>query len=227
MINVLIVEDDPMVGQINKEYIERLSSFIVKEISVNGKEALKYLETSDGGNIDLIILDVYMPKMDGLELLEEIRNRYNHVDVIFVTAAKEKEVIKRCLHLGAIDYLIKPFTFQRIKQALDKYRLRYHLFKKDNEINQDELDVFLTSVNQVDFPKGVNEITLEKICALVDNSNDYLDKQFMIEKLSISLVTLRVYLDYLVDSGMLIKEIQHGGMGRPMYVYKKKFGILK
>lgn len=53
MINVLIVEDDPMVGQINKEYIERLSSFIVKEISVNGKEALKYLETKVGSDTAL------------------------------------------------------------------------------------------------------------------------------------------------------------------------------
>lgn len=108
MIQVLIVEDDPMVARINEEYICRLPEFTVVGIAQNGEEALRFL--SSGKQVDLLILDVYMPRMDGLSLLEQIRREFHSVDVIFVTAAKEKPVIQRGLQLGAVDYLIKPFT---------------------------------------------------------------------------------------------------------------------
>lgn len=95
MIRVMIVEDDPMVAHINTEYINRVENFqVVKHVS-NGIEALNYLKS--GAKIDLIILDVYMPKMDGIKMLEELRLTYHEVDVIFVTAAKEKKIIQRGL----------------------------------------------------------------------------------------------------------------------------------
>ena len=98
MIRVMIVEDDPMVAHINTEYINRVENFqVVKHVS-NGIEALNYLKS--GAKIDLIILDVYMPKMDGIKMLEELRLTYHEVDVIFVTAAKEKKIIQRGLQLG-------------------------------------------------------------------------------------------------------------------------------
>lgn len=221
MIRVLIVEDDPMVAEINARYIRRLPAFQVVGILPNGQESLKYLE--ENSQVDLLILDVYMPKMDGLQMLEELRRRFNQIDVIFVTAAKEKPVIRRGLELGAVDYLIKPFTFERIKLALEKYQLRYELLHGDDSMSQDELDRLFKSDYKTELPKGIHPITLEKVQTMVRTSpSALLDLHGIAQQLSVSLVTLRLYLDYLVTQEILVKETAYGAVGRPTYQYLKK-----
>ena len=70
MIKTIIVEDDPMVAQINRRYLDTANDIQVAAEFNNGKDALAYIETEEP---DLVILDVYMPVMNGLELLREIR----------------------------------------------------------------------------------------------------------------------------------------------------------
>ncbi|PXX79704.1 response regulator [Dielma fastidiosa] len=220
MIRVMIVEDDPMVAHINTEYINRVENFqVVKHVS-NGMEALNYLKS--GAKIDLIILDVYMPKMDGIKMLEELRLTYHEVDVIFVTAAKEKKIIQRGLQLGAVDYLIKPFTAERITAALEKYMSRYELFTLATDVNQSEIDRLFEKPSVQQLPKGIHPITLERIQTYLANSDEkVIDTHKMVKEFAFSMVTLRVYLDYLVTQNELEKETQYGNVGRPSYVYKK------
>ena len=221
MIRVLIVEDDPMVAEINARYIRRLPAFEVVGILPNGQESLRYLE--EHPQVDLLILDVYMPKMDGLQMLEELRGRFNKMDVIFVTAAKEKPVIRRGLELGAVDYLIKPFTFERIKLALEKYQLRWELLHGDDSVSQDELDKLFKTEYKTELPKGIHPMTLERVQGMVSASAGLqLDLHSIARQLSVSLVTLRLYLDYLVGQGQLKKETSYGTVGRPTYQYRKK-----
>lgn len=221
MIRVLIVEDDPMVAQINSDYIRRVPHFQVAGIVQNGKEAIAYLEKDH--TINLIILDIYMPKMTGIEALEELRRCSHDVDVIFVTAAKEKKMIQRGLQLGAVDYLIKPFTFDRIRLALEKYRQRYALFQKGSDVSQEQLDALFKVSADSALPKGIHAITLERIKdAVQDAEGEQLDLHGMADTLSLSLVTLRFYLDYLVSMGELLKQTKYGSVGRPTYVYIKK-----
>lgn len=218
MIRVLIVEDDPMVADINTRYIQRLPGFQVVERLSNGQESLRYLE--EHPQVDLLILDVYMPKMDGLQMLEELRGRFNEIDVIFVTAAKEKRVIRRGLELGAVDYLIKPFTFERIQLALEKYQQRYAFFHGTESMNQSEVDRLFELGPKARLPKGINSMTLERVRALVRAApGKVLDLHGMAGQLSVSLVTLRLYLDYLVEQGVLVKENAYGAVGRPTYQY--------
>ncbi len=221
MIRVLIVEDDPMVAQINSDYIRQVPYFHVAGIVQNGKEAIAYLEKDQ--SINLIILDIYMPKMNGIEALEELRRCSHDVDVIFVTAAKEKKLIQRGLQLGAVDYLIKPFTFERIRLALEKYQQRYALFQESSDVSQEQLDALFKVPGDSALPKGIHAITLERIKdAVRDADGDQLDLHGMAEELSLSLVTLRFYLDYMVSMGELLKRTRYGSVGRPTYVYIKK-----
>lgn len=220
MIEVLIVEDDPMVADINMRYIQRVPGFHVAGHIANGQESLEYL--SGHPNIDLIILDVYMPQMDGLQMLEELRSRFDDIDVIFVTAAREKRIIRRGLELGAVDYLIKPFTFERIQLALEKYRQRYELFHREESMSQNELDLLFDVSAKGTPPKGIHPLTLEKVRMLVERTEErQLDLRAMSGQLSLSLVTLRLYLDYLVELGILIKRTSSGAVGRPTYQYLK------
>ena len=86
MYKVLIVEDDPMVAMINEQYIKRNKNFELVGKCSNGSSALDFLDNND---VDLLILDVYMPKMDGFETLRRVRNKKITVDAIMVTAAND------------------------------------------------------------------------------------------------------------------------------------------
>ena len=113
MIHTIIVEDDPMVAQIHRQYLEKLNGFNIDGIFNDGNRALDYLEKHPN---DLIILDIYMPTMTGLQLLRKLRSIGIKSSVIMVTAAMETKVIGDALELGIVDYLIKPFN--KVQEAL-------------------------------------------------------------------------------------------------------------
>ena len=116
MYKVLIVEDDPMVAMINEQFVSRHKDFTVVEKCGDGESALEFLEEN---KVDLVIMDVYMPVMDGFETLRQIRKRQIEVDVIMVTAANETEALKEGLHLGVVDYLVKPFNREELIVRLE------------------------------------------------------------------------------------------------------------
>ena len=115
---VLIVDDDPMVAMINEQYVCKNKQFKVAGSCRNGKEAIEFLEANP---TDLVILDVYMPDMDGLETLKKIREKKISSEVIMVTAANDSGTLEETMHLGVLDYLIKPFAFERFQVALEKF----------------------------------------------------------------------------------------------------------
>ena len=124
MIRVLLVEDDPMVAELNRMFLSRVAGFEIVASVRSATEALEALRTHP---VHLLLLDIFMPGQSGLELMEEIRRQALDVDVIFVTAARDTATISKALKLGAVDYLIKPFEFERLKEALDHYRETHHL----------------------------------------------------------------------------------------------------
>ena len=111
MYKVLIVEDDPMVAMINEQYIGKNKDFQVVGRCRDGKSAIEFLNNH---TVDLMILDIYMPQADGLETLRYIRNNTISVEAIMVTAANDRAALEEALHLGVVDYLVKPFTFDNV-----------------------------------------------------------------------------------------------------------------
>ncbi len=220
MIRVLIVEDDPMVAYLNEKYVSQLSQFKIVGKVNNGEEALHYLNNNA---CDLVILDVYMPKVDGIEVLKEIRKNFIKVDVIFVTAAKEHEIIDQALKLGAVDYLVKPFEFDRFKQALESYLVRHDLLLKKSQITQHDIDRMtkMESKRPGELPKGLQQKTLDKVMiALSEHQEEFLCADEVADLVGISRVTVRRYLEYQESIGALTCEIKYGSVGRPSYVYK-------
>ena len=211
MIKVLIVEDDPMVAYLNEKYVRIFPEFEIIDKVENGEEALKVLKNK---KCDLVILDVYMPKVDGLEVLRQIRREFIKVDVIFITAAKEHEVIDRALKLGAIE---------RLKEALKNYLVRHELMRNKGTIDQKDIDL-LTKVDtstKHSLPKGLQERTLKKIMDVLEsNKSSYLSADEVAELAGISRVTVRRYLEYQESVGVLKCETKYGTVGRPSYVYK-------
>src|SRR6185437_6414044 len=99
----------------NREFIESVKGFRVVAVASNGEEGITLVKKI---NPDLVILDIFMPKKDGIKTLQEFRKQQLASDVIVVSAAKDSETIKLMLQNGAMDYVIKPFKIQRIQQAL-------------------------------------------------------------------------------------------------------------
>ena len=221
MYKVLIVEDDPMVAMINEQYIKRNKNFEIVGKCNDGLSALEFLENN---MVDILILDVFMPKIDGFETLRQIRNKKITVDVIMVTAANERESLEEALHLGIVDYLVKPFTFDRFQTALEKYIAQNKALKGIDTLNQKSIDRII-DINRKKsddlFPKGIQEKTLELIMEyLKANTNHWFTGDEIAEKVNLTGVTVRRYMNYLAKSGRVISEMNYETGGRPCMKYR-------
>ena len=191
MYKVLIVEDDPMVAMINEQYIKRNKNFEIVGKCNDGLSALYFLENN---RVDLLILDVFMPKMDGFETLRQIRNKQIILDAIMVTAANERESLEEALHLGIVDYLVKPFTFERFQMALEKYIAQNNALKDIDTLNQKSIDHIIDNTRKKSddlFTKGIQEKTLELIMEyLKANTNRWFTGDEIAEKVNLTGVTV-------------------------------------
>lgn len=159
----MIVENDPIVAEVNQLYLELMEGFYVKSVVSSANEALQVLEKMD---IDLILLDIFMPGMNGLEFLRKLRQIGNSVDVIITTAASDNTTIKKALRFGAVDYIIKPFEFERLNSVLMAYKTLADCNRRARSMKPMELDQGLVPKEQpvsVRLPISVNRNTLHAI----------------------------------------------------------------
>ena len=221
MYKVLIVEDDPMVAMINEQYINRNKNFRVVGKCKDGSSALSFLEANE---VDLLVLDVYMPHMDGFETLRTIRNHKITVDAIMVTAANDRESLEEALHLGIVDYLVKPFTFDRFQMALEKYAAQNHALKDIDMLSQTNIDHIIDNIRKKKedlYPKGIQEKTLQLILEhLQEHKGVWLTGDEVAEKIGLTGVTVRRYMNYLAESGRVIGEMNYETGGRPCMKYR-------
>jgi len=223
MIKVLIVEDDPMVGEFNKRYLKQVGGFELKAITRSFDEALAVLQNE---KIDLVLLDIFMPGMSGLDLLSQIRKAGKEIDVIIVSAACDIQTIKKALQYGAVDYLIKPFEFERFNRALTAYREAQSFMKEKDALNQEELDkLILVNKEQTQaltqIPKGLDKNTLRKVWENIrEMKEDIFSTGEVARKVGISRVSMKKYLDFLSEIGILKREVVYGSVGRPIYKYR-------
>lgn len=218
VIRVLIVEDDPMVAELNRRYLERVEGFVLVAMVKTVQEALSILEKRD---IDLILLDIFMPGMNGLELLTAIRERDHDVDVIVVSAASDKQTIKKALRFGAVDYLVKPFEFERFSKAVSDYRTGMVFMRKQAVINQADLDKRILHRGHAEIaalPKGIDRNTLKTVLqALQGIGAKAFTTEEMANLVGISRVSMRKYLYLLRQWEVIDMEVTYGSIGRPVY----------
>lgn len=216
MYKVAIVEDDYMISMLNRNVVEKDSRFqVVKEFS-SGKKALSWLSVNP---VDLIILDVYMPRLTGPELLRELRMQGSQVDVIVVTAAHDTKTLSELLKLGIVDYLVKPFTPQRFQQALDHFFQQRVTLQGQQQVKQQDIDkIFVPRISKESIPKGLQEKTLEKIRKELTDTEEQTCEHIAL-KAGLSVVTARRYLNFMLETGEAESRINYDTGGRPSVVY--------
>ena len=224
MIRIIIVEDDPLVAQLNAAYLSRIEGVQVTGVFSNGQAALEHLKKH---STELAVLDVYMPICNGIELLRQIRANGIQTAVIMITAATEVSVVDDALLLGIVDYLIKPFSYERLRDTVLRFRDKLSLRQGVEKANQDMVDKLMgkrtpKKAND-DLPKGLNARTLAAIREVVDHSPD---GEHTCEGISaasgLSRVTVRHYLNYLIERDVLTSSIDYETGGRPRVLYKLK-----
>jgi len=222
MIRIIVVEDDPMVAQLNAAYLKRMEGFEVRGIFSNGRDALEFLEQEP---VELAGMDVYMPVFGGVELLRRMRGSGIQTAVIMITAATEMKVVDEALRLGIEDYIIKPFSYDRLRDSVLRFRDKTSLVQRSVHVDQSTVDRLLGNQPRTgrELPKGLNAKTLESIRAVLDREKD---TDHTCESLSaaigLSKVTVRHYLNYLIETGVLTSAIDYETGGRPRVLYRLK-----
>lgn len=221
-ISVILIEDDPMIRQVNQQFIEKVKGFQIIGTAGNGIEGMKLIKKLKP---NLVIMDIFMPEQNGIQTLQQLRESKLNVDVITITAATEMKTIRQILQLGVYDYIMKPFTFERIKQTLENYRNFKEKMGRKKELTQTELDELihphrlnLQGLNEL--PKGLNASTLDKIIAYIRMQDNSVSAEEVANGVGLARVTARRYLDYLEKQQKVVIDIQYGSVGRPVNQYR-------
>jgi response regulator of citrate/malate metabolism len=220
-IRTLIVEDDPLIADAHRLYVERVPGFAVADVAGTGTDALRILAARQ---VDLILLDVYLPDMTGLDLCRTLRARGNAVDVIAVTSARDLPTVRAAVSLGIVQYLIKPFQFATFRAKLEAYGefRRAALADDHGALAQDDLDRMLDglrSPRRAQLPKGLADSTLAMLVETL-KADSPLTAAELAERVGVSAPTTRRYLEYLSDQRLVSGTPRYGGPGRPETVYQ-------
>lgn len=225
---VLLIEDDPMVREVNRQFIERVEGFTVIDMSGNGVDGISKIKALKP---DLVLMDIFMPEQDGLVTLRKIRTNNLPVDVITVTAANDMQTIQQILHLGVYDYIMKPFTFERMQQTLLNYKNFKRLTIGVQDVTQKELDKMIHPYRDVEdhhdnelninmeLPKGFNRSTLNKVFSFIKESKEGASADDVAAAIGVARVTARRYLDFLEKQNFIKVDVHYGGVGRPINHY--------
>ena len=217
MITVLVVDDDFMVAGIHARFVEQTPGFSVAGTARTGAEALTMCVDLAP---DLVLLDVHLPDMSGLDVLQRLRADGSTVGVVMVTAERNAEAVRTALHGGAMQYLVKPFEYtdfasrmQRVREALTTL--------PEGAADQATIDRAFggPATASPALPKGLSAESAQLVAdALADGVE--LSAADCGERVGLSRVSARRYLEYFVDQGLATVRLNYGSAGRPERRYR-------
>lgn len=224
-IRLLIVEDDRQIAEIQRRFVERLEAVELCGMAHSIADAQDLVDVLQP---DLILLDVYFPDGNGLDLLRQLRAGNSASDVILITAAREVDTLRSALRAGVFDYILKPLVYERLVEAIDNYRQHLDTLEGLHNLAQKEVDALLPRGSSEPatevaprLPKGIDGLTLEKILAVLRTA-EHGSAEAIGQQIGASRTTARRYLEYLVSTGELSAEVNYGTIGRPERRYRFK-----
>lgn len=221
MIRVLLVDDDALTLELHRDYLARLDDFEAVGECTGARAAIEAV-LERGNEIDLVLLDVTMPDGTGLDVLRHVRARGAAVDVIAITGVRDADVVRQMVSLGVAQYLVKPFTFAVFRERLEQYReFRRRAAEAAGAPTQAEIDALLGALRPatpVALPKGLSADTLARISDEVRERGPVSAAEAA-ERLGMSRVAARRYLEHLVAEGRAQRAARYGTRGRPESEY--------
>jgi two-component system, CitB family, response regulator DctR len=214
---VLIVEDSPVVAQVHRRLVEATPGFVALDVASDGDAAYRAVMRM---RPELAIVDLSMPGSDGRAFLRKVRQEAVPLEVIVVTASRDAATVRETLHLGVIDYLVKPFAPERLQRALGAFAQRARALRR-SQLGQDAVDLVQSSgaPRLHPLPKGLKRSTLSAVRAAIADAHQPLSAEEVGKKIGVARVTARRYLDYLDVIGAVRLERECHGPGRPLNRY--------
>jgi response regulator of citrate/malate metabolism len=222
-LNVLVVDDDYRVAAIHSAFVQRVPGFTVVGEAHSAQEARGLAQQL---RPDLVLMDIYLPDGDGLEVVRALLDEPDPPAVIVITAAREVASVRQAMQLGAVHYLVKPFRFAALAERLTAYQqLRRHLAGLAEEPEQADVDklfgMLRTPSSVLSRPdKGHSAPTLELVRNAVISSGRDVSAAEVAETVGISRATAQRYLSYLERHGVVKLQLRYGVTGRPEHRYR-------
>jgi response regulator of citrate/malate metabolism len=226
VIRTLVVDDDYHVAHAHALSVGRVSGFSVVGEAHSAEEARQLINDQ---RPDLLLLDMYLPDYDGLELVRRLTSESaqsdqpGHVpDFLLVTAARDIESVRSAMQLGAIYYLVKPFTFAALREQLESYRQWRRRLEQSSEADQGTVDALygllrspaVASATRRNLPP-----TMARVLDIVQASATPLGAAEVAVRLGVSRPTAQRYLAALVAKQAIDLDLAYGTTGRPEHRY--------
>lgn len=220
-IRIAVAEDDAHIAAIQRQFLQRIDGIELVGITHDLDEAEALVAAQKP---DLLLLDIHFPSGSGLDLLRTLRSRNSSTDIILITAAKEVDTLREALRGGVFDYILKPLTFERLSEAIAGYRRHRDKLLQMDSLDQRDVDTLLPRASSPEspdmppaelLPKGIDGLTLNKVHAVLLDSDRSRSAEEVGNEIGASRTTARRYLEYLVSIGKVDPEVSYGTVGRP------------
>jgi response regulator of citrate/malate metabolism len=227
MIKVLIVEDEALIAEAHRTYLERIEGFSVAGVAHSAREAIRAASeaASAGAPVDVVLLDLGLPDASGIALASGLSGLRPAPDIIAITSERDLEMVRAAVAHGALSYLLKPFTFAAFRDRLERYR-RYRgaLPAGTDAASQAEVDRALAelriSTDRSVAPKGAAPGTTDAIARAVRDAAHGVTADQIAREIGVSRVTAWRYLERLADDGTVSRRTDYGKTGRPKTRYE-------
>ncbi|MFD6700423.1 MULTISPECIES: response regulator [unclassified Microbacterium] len=216
---VVIVEDDRLLAGLNAKLVGELPDFEVVAVAHTASAGLREIEHH---RPELLLLDVYLPDLNGLELLRRLRTMRTDVEVIAVTAARDLETVRRARMLGVRHYLVKPFTKADLHRRLNEVQRALDMTEGNADLDQRAVDLMLGggSDEAAVAPKNLSASSLHRVAELLEGAAGDMSSAEIADALGMSRVSARRYLDHLATIGRAEVAPRYGTVGRPENRYR-------
>ncbi|WP_142063822.1 MULTISPECIES: response regulator [unclassified Pseudarthrobacter] len=230
-IRVLVVEDEAIAAAAHAAYVGRLAGFELAGTAPDGQSALRLLNefVAAGNPVELVLLDMNLPDLHGLDIARRMRASGILADIIAITAVRELAIVRSAVAIGVVQYLIKPFTYATFADKLESYRqFRQQLAGPPggsgkagaSQTDVDQAFASLRAPSELPLPKGLSVSTLASVQEFMKEQQGAVSATEVMDALGMSRVTARRYLEYLADAGTVSRTARYGTPGRPENEYR-------
>lgn len=221
-IDVLVVDDDFRVARVHRAYVARVEPFRVTGVAGTGEEAVAAV-----GELrpDLVLLDLYLPDLFGLDVIPRLRAAGHECDVMVISAAREADSVRGAVRHGVVDYLLKPFAFEDLRARLERYAVQRGRLRDAVVRGQADVDRVLAGAAgpvpaASELPKGMSVETARLIERALRQADGTLSARECAESTGVSRVSARRYLEHFHTVGSAEVSLRYGAAGRPERRYR-------
>jgi len=221
---VMVVEDDRVIAGLHCRFVSRVAGFSIVGVAGTGAQAEQMNSTLKP---HLLLLDLGLPDESGVTLLRRLRARGDLVEAIAVTAATATDMVRATVHLGVVDYLVKPFDQERLRKSLGLFRRRMSMLTAAELMQPDVDRICSDGPNSYRWlPRDLSLDRLRQIQKMFATVGGPVTAARVAGATGVSRVTARRYLEYLVTVGQATTSAVATGPGRPTKTYEPASSVM-